>query len=64
MLAWRNFYQTRCHGGKVTGLAYYTTFGSIVGEMGKVHRLLGNKGKEMRKWKEGRWLGDEGERDR
>ena len=65
MLAWRNFYQTRCCGGKVTGLAYYTTFGSIVrGEMGKVHRLLGNKGKEVGKWKEGRWLGDEGERDR
>jgi len=31
---------------------------------GKVHRLLGNKGKEVGKWKEGRWLGDEGERDR
>ena len=46
-------------------MAYYTTFGSIVrGEMGKVHRLLGNKGKEVGKWKEGRWLGDEGERDR
>jgi len=28
-LAWQNFYQTRCRGGKVTGLAYYTTFGSM-----------------------------------
>jgi hypothetical protein len=36
------------------------------GERGKwkVHQLLGNKGKEVGKWKEGRWLVDEGERDR
>jgi hypothetical protein len=29
-----------------------------------VHQLLGNKGKDGGKWKEGRWLVDEGERDR
>ena len=28
-----------------------------------MHRLLGNKGKEVGKWKERRWLGDEEERD-
>ena len=28
-----------------------------------MHRLLGNKGKEVGKWKEHRWLGDEEESD-
>ena len=29
-----------------------------------MHQLLGENGKEVGKWKEGRWLGDEGEKDR
>ena len=29
-----------------------------------MHLLLGNKGKEVGKWKEHMWLGDEEERDR
>ncbi len=32
--------------------------------LAEVHQLLGSKGKEGGKWKEGRWLVDEGERDR
>jgi hypothetical protein len=34
------------------------------GERGKCIKNWGNKGKEVGKWKEGRWLVDEGERDR
>ena len=29
-----------------------------------MYQLLGKNGKEVGKWKEGRWLGDEWERDR
>jgi hypothetical protein len=31
---------------------------------GESASVMGNKGKEVGKWKEGRWLGDEWERDR
>ncbi len=34
------------------------------GERGKCISYWGNKGKEVGTWKEGRWLVDEGERDR